>query len=104
MRWPLEKKAQFVRSGRLDRADGEENLLAFYAIRVNEHGEHDFVEPQRKAESVTIDGSHYVNLVSHPKYILKKKADEVSYVWDELIKAFTNNILKGTSLSLFGEL
>ena len=35
----LEKKASFVRSGRLSRAYGEENLVAYYAIRINDRGE-----------------------------------------------------------------
>ena len=97
----LEKKVQFLRSGRLLRADGEENLLAYYAIRINKKGEHDFVSDNGH-EPLTIDKSHYANLVSHPKYILKKQADEISYVWDEMIKSFTNNMLQGTSLSPFG--
>ncbi|PTX74181.1 hypothetical protein [Sulfitobacter mediterraneus] len=39
----LGKKEEFVRSGQLLSAQGEENLLAYYAIRINEDGDHDFV-------------------------------------------------------------
>ena len=38
----LTKKAAFIRSGLLRTASGEQDLLAHYAIRVDEEGEHDF--------------------------------------------------------------
>ena len=100
----LDKKATFVRSGRLYQANGEENLLAYYAIRINDHGEHDFVLPDSlladDSASLMIDGSHYPSLTQDIQYIAKKEADKVSYIWDELIRTFTIPMLEGTTISV----
>ena len=93
----LDKKEKFIRSGRLLQADGEENLLAYYAIRINENGEHDFVNTR---DRFTIDGSHYARFASDARYIAKKDADKISYLWDALIETFTSHMLDGTSVTL----
>ncbi len=93
----LDKKTQLVRSGRLIQADGEENLLAYYAIRINENGEHDFTP---KDCPLKIDNSHYDYFINDPQYLARTDADQISYLWDELIKTFTNHMLSGTSVTL----
>ena len=101
----LEKKAKFIRSGRLLQARGEENLLAYYAIRTNEEGEHDFVSeahPQKGHVPIKIDGSCYESFINNPRYVAKKLEDESSYLWDNLIETFTTNMLNGTSITLDG--
>ncbi|WP_152612623.1 hypothetical protein [Leisingera sp. ANG-M7] len=95
----LEKKEEFVRSGRLLRAHGEENLLAYYAIRINKEGDHDFVVDDASAP-ITISHDHYRNWISDPQYLAKKEADKISYVWDEFITLFTDHMLNGTSITL----
>ena len=97
----LEKKAAFIRSGRLLEAHGEENLLAYYAIRINDDGDHDFV-PDDEPGQIKIDCSRYKRFVGDPRYIAKKSADDISYLWDMLIKAFTTHMLDGTSITLAG--
>jgi hypothetical protein len=97
----LTKKAEFVRSGKLEEAQGEENLLAYYAIRINEAGDHDFVVEDGKAP-LTIDHEGYSRFTSNPRYQAKKHADKISYLWDRLIEAFTNHMLAGTSITLKG--
>ena len=97
----LDKRATFIRSGRLQEARGEENLLAYYAIRINDDGDHDFV-PANEHDQIIIDRSHYKNFTKNPQYIGKKKADEISYLWDMLIEAFTTHMLDGTSITLPG--
>lgn len=97
----LAKKQAFVRSGKLSEAQGEENLLAFYAIRVNSEGDHDFVVKDGKAP-ISIDRNQYARLIDDPQYLAKKNADKVSYLWDRLIEAFTNHMLGGTSVTLEG--
>jgi hypothetical protein len=97
----LDKKAAFIRSGRLLEAQGEENLLAYYAIRINDDGEHDFV-PDEAQGQIEIERSRYKRFVRDPQYIAKKKADEISYLWDTLIEAFTTHMLDGTSITLDG--
>ena len=95
----LDKKTRFIRSGRLLQANGEENLLAYYAIRINAEGDHDFVNT---GASLKIDNSHYTRYTNDPRYVAKKKADQVSYLWDALIRKFTTHMLDGTSVTLGG--
>ena len=94
----LEKKKEFVRSGQLLRAHGEENLLAYYAIRVNEEGDHDFVVDEASAP-IKISREHYENWVADPQYLAKKEADKISYIWDDFITLFTDHMLNGTSIT-----
>lgn len=102
----LDKRATFLRSGRLIAAHGEEDLLAYYAIRTNEAGEHDFTAPEGKQwheiDGFTLGAGHYDDLVSNPQYIAKKRADKISYLWDGLIETFTNHMMGGTSIVLPG--
>lgn len=93
----LDKKAKFIRSGRLKQADGEENLLAYYAIRINEEGYHDFVST---VDTLKINNSHYKRFTNDPRYLAKKEADQVSYLWDSLIETFTKHMLDGTSVTV----
>lgn len=97
----LEKRQAFIRSGQLLEAHGEENLMAFYAIRINDDGDHDFVCEEETAP-IIIDRHHYQNLIENPRYIAKKRDDEISYLWDMLIEAFTNHMIDGTSITLDG--
>jgi hypothetical protein len=102
----LEKRATFLRSGRLVSAHGEEDLLAYYAIRINDDGQHDFTPPDGKTweeiSGLSLGAGHYSNFVRHPQYRAKKEADDVSYVWDRLIEAFTRHMIGGTSIVLPG--
>lgn len=101
----LDKRAAFIRSGRLDLASGEEDLLAYYATRINDEGQHDFSAPGGKSweaiGSIGIEGG-YSRMLREPQYLAKKEADEVSYLWDQLIEAFTTHLLDGTSIVLPG--
>jgi hypothetical protein len=97
----LEKRQSFIRSGQLAEAHGEENLLAYYAIRINDDGDHDFVSDGDKTR-VTIDRQRYQRFINDPRYIARKEADEISYLWDRLIEAFTTHMLDGTSITLDG--
>lgn len=94
----LVKRAEFIRSGKLLEAHGEENLLAYYAIRINDAGDHDFTV--EGSAPIVIDRTLYGSLVTDPRYVAKKREDKVSYVWDKLIEAFTNHMLDGTSITL----
>jgi hypothetical protein len=39
-----------------------------------------------------------LSCLKNPQYIAKKEADEVSYIWDELIQAFSRSLLDGTNI------
>lgn len=97
----LEKRSKLIRSGKLLVAHGEENLLAYYSIRVNEDGDHDFVFNNER-ENLRIDRSHFASYVNDPQYIAKKEEDKISYVWDRLIEQFTNHMISGTVKILSG--
>lgn len=101
----LSKKEAFIRSGRLQSANGEEELLAYYLMHMNESGEHDFTRPDGSLwdnVNATIGTGFYENLKNHPQYIAKKQADEISYLCDTLISAFTENLRAGTSITIEG--
>lgn len=103
----FDKKERFLRSGHLFSAHGEEDLLAQYLKYVNENQEHDFLRPDGKKikenDIITLDGGLYNQFRSHPSYIGKKVADRTSYVWDNLIKIFTDPIMEATAFSLYEE-
>jgi hypothetical protein len=94
----LEKRQAFIRSSELREAHGEENLMAFYAIRINDDGYHDFVCSDETAP-IIIDRYQYQNFIGNPLYISRKRAYEISYLWDMQIEAFTNHMLDGTSIT-----
>ncbi|MBY5494309.1 hypothetical protein ACC786_32355 [Rhizobium ruizarguesonis] len=102
----LDKRAAFIRSGRLASAHGEEDLLAYYAIRINDHGDHDFTPPESRTweevGSLAIEHGNWTRYVTDPRYKAKKLADETSYAWDRLIESFTGHLLGGTSIVLEG--
>lgn len=102
----LASKETFVRSGNLLGVEGEEDLLAYYAVRTDEDGQHAFMPPVGASwddiDSFSIPGDGYAEFISNPQYERRRKANEVSYVWDGLIKAFTKHLLGGTSIVLEG--
>lgn len=102
----LDKRADFIRSGRLEAAHGEEDLLSYYAIRTNEFGEHDFTPPDgrtwNEVSPLAIGPGNWSRYISNPQYHAKKLADEVSYAWDRLIEVFTDHLLGGTTIVLPG--
>lgn len=103
----LIKRANFIRSGQLSFAAGEEDLLAHYLRYTDKDGEHDFLLDNDKRLSkkhvVGIQGGGYDGLRRMPQYRLKKDADRISYNWDALIGRFTRHILEGTNIGLYDD-
>ena len=97
----LQKRSRFLRSGRLFRAMGEENLFAHYAVHMGSDG-HEFVTPPGTDLPLFIGQTKYEQLLTNPQYLAKKQADEISYLWDRLIESFTAHMLRGTSLTRKG--
>ena len=99
----LEKRSQFIRSGKLLTAMGEENLLAYYAVRTNSEGVHDFViASDETLIPMTIDDTHFRRLRVNLQFAAKKNADRISYVWDDCIRSFTVHVLAGTTIARDG--
>jgi hypothetical protein len=89
----LNKRAQYLRSGRLLLAHGEEELLASYLrVGIATGGNYDFEPPRRKgtedAAMITVQGEWSAYVLSEA-YFAKSLADDISYVWDRLINVFT---------------
>lgn len=97
----LTKKEKFIRSGLLCTASGEQDLLAHYAIRMNEDDEHDF-ESRRDRSPLDIPSGEYQRFVQDPRYLARREANRHSYVWDRLIETFTSHMIEGTTQILDG--
>ncbi len=103
----LNKRAEYLRSGKLFVAHGEEELLAGYLTTgIKTGGRYDF-EPPRKAKfkdaaMMTVQGEWSAYILSS-QYFAKKLADDISYTWDRLITVFSKNLLAGTSVTVLGE-
>jgi len=98
----LSEKARFVRSGNLILAAGEEDLLAYYLTHMGSKDRHGFPHPQHRpwasSDRLSLSTGHYEGMVRNPQYVKKKEADKQSYLWDHLIKTFTDNMLAGTTI------
>ena len=98
----LEQKASFIRSGHLISATGEEELLAYYLKYVVDD-RHGFPRPdgtrwEAENEKLSLSEGLYQGLLKNPQYIEKKKVDQISYFWDQLIRRFTDGMLSGTTI------
>ena len=96
----LTRKEQFIKSGRLTSAAGEDELLAFYLRNYDENNNHDFVI---EGESVVIKEGLWDELMVNPRYLAGKKENVDSYFWDWLIEQFAKNAFKGTLISNYGD-
>jgi hypothetical protein len=104
----LQEREQAIRGKRLLFAPGEAEMLALYMQTRNADHEHEFPRPQAFGADpdfaiMPISGL-YQDFVSSPAYKRKKAADAGSYIWDELIRTFTDHILAGTSIGIADEL
>ncbi|MDB5602043.1 MAG: hypothetical protein JWN71_4087 [Xanthobacteraceae bacterium] len=101
----LNKRAEYIRSGKLFMAHGEEELLASYMNVGILTGEYNFEMKRkfkdRKAKWATRQGDWSSYLRSR-HFFTKTLADKDSYSWDRLIGLFTQNVLEGTSVSVLG--
>ncbi|GLH76593.1 preprotein translocase SecA chain [Bradyrhizobium sp. SSBR45G] len=103
----LNKRAEYIRSGKLFMCHGEEELLANYLnVGIRTGGEYDFELPRKKgnedAGMVTLQGE-WSRYVLSEGYFAKTLADDISYTWDRLITVFTENLLAGTTETILGE-
>lgn len=83
------KEALLTHPRRKIMSSGEEELVAMYSTRMNDGGEHDFAKFPEDLDGVLIEEGFWTDFIHNPKYVAKKKADEISYAWDRLIENFT---------------
>jgi len=91
----LVRKEEFVCSGKLVAAAGEEDLLGYYLKHLNEHEEHDFVVPP-EYDCIIIDEGLWWDFIHSPERRAQLAADQISYRWDALIESFSKHILENT--------
>jgi hypothetical protein len=104
----LSQRELAIRRGHILHAPGEAELLAVYLDTLNDTGAHVFPTPEDFGEGsdaqIVLPAGQYDALVRGPDYLAKKRADKPSYVWDKLIRVFTEHIIAGTSVAVAGEL
>jgi len=92
----LTKKEAFFRSGKLESAGGEDDLMVYYLSDVNEQNEHDFIFPA-DAPGVIVQPGQWQQFVTSDIYRRQQEANQISQLWDHLIEEFAKHILGGTS-------
>jgi hypothetical protein len=91
----LQRKAEFLQSGLLISAAGEEELLAYYLRRVDANGEHCFHMPSDTTKIVIAEGL-WSSFQNHHERLAQLEANAISYSWDRLIDRFAKHLLEGT--------
>jgi hypothetical protein len=91
----LSAKEEFIRSGKLVSAAGEEDLLAYYLGRVDKDHRHHF-RINDGFDFISIDDGFWQEFSTSPQRLAQLDANEVSYAWDFLIEEFSKHILQGT--------
>jgi len=95
----LTKKEKILRSDTVVFASGEENLLAYYLMNMNEEDEHDFVMPtdvDGQINHLIFDEGLWEEFSQSSERQAQVLADRVSYIWDNLIEAFSKHVIEDT--------
>lgn len=100
----LKERAHYLRTDALGLAHGEEELLAMYLQTNMRNGgvpAFELPRPKKLKDHVRLTAQgEWRGYLRSDSCFGKKMADEVSYIWDKLIKLFTDNILGGTSATI----
>jgi hypothetical protein len=102
----LHARATAIRNEDLALCPGESELLAYYMQTENPDDRPCFLKAVAKAsgcDQVALWPGAYEDFVASAAYARKKKADAVSYLWDELVGQFVKHIMAGSSVSIFGD-
>ena len=95
----LDAKIEAIRELQFLSYCGEEDLLAHYFLNYDESEKRYFIGSKDKSfDSVLIGEGEWKDFIKFDIYKNKKKADRVSYFWDELIQKTCQNALDGTLL------
>lgn len=88
-------------------AFGEEDMLARYLSITDDKGVHNFIDKKnndffnkddKKHNLIIFEKDAWENINNNPQYLNKKKADEISYVWDYLLEKSIKHYMSGTQL------
>ncbi|PQJ08948.1 hypothetical protein CJD36_021300 [Flavipsychrobacter stenotrophus] len=94
----LSKRKKFLRWAIRISSTGEEEMLAHYLKELNEDKEHDFVIPKNHNSDTEIlfaEGA-WDSFQKNPQRIEQLRADQISYLWDEIIEEFSRHAIAGT--------
>ncbi len=92
----LEKKERFFQSYDYIVACGEEELLAYYMTNFDkERGGYGFYFPSNMTDISLAEG-FWADYVNNPQAVERRKQNQISYGWDEIINDFTQHFRKGT--------
>jgi hypothetical protein len=94
MKYLYEKHAFFDSLSSLCVA-GEEELLAHYLLGSDEKSDYHLTAPDG-VDALYINEGFWADLTSRPEYYGKKRADQISYLWDRIIDDFTQHLFSGT--------
>jgi hypothetical protein len=91
----LERKEDLIRSDTAVFAPGEEDLLAFYLMHMNEKGKHDFAIGKR-FKGIFLDEGFWKDFCERPERKEQLRQDSIRYIWDDLIERFARHALNAT--------
>ena len=95
----IEAKERAVRTHDLLAYCGEEDLLAHYFANYDERqGTYGIGSRDDRFTGLYVEEGGWRSLISRDEYLRRKKANRVSYYWDELIQKTCQNALAGTLL------
>ena len=104
----LNQRQAAIRGGRIVHAPSEADLLAFYLQYEDENQGAHFPDPAGTPETrgfgIVVSPGEFNAYVAGAQYRRERAEREPSYFWDRLIRAFTDNIITGTSVEIAGEL
>lgn len=91
----LERKEILIRSGTAVFVSGEEDLLAYYLMHINEKGKHDLTF-KKDFKGVFLEEGFWKDFCDSPERKEQIRQDSVSYLWDDLIRKFAHHALNAT--------
>jgi hypothetical protein len=91
----LEQKEDLIRSDIAVFAPGEEDLLAFYLMHMNENGKHDFAISE-KFNGIFLQEGFWEDFCNRPERNEQLRQNNISYIWDDLIERFARHALNAT--------
>lgn len=103
----LVARSKFLRSGQLGLVAGEEHLLAAYMMNGFKNGRPSFISEKlrRKARRklVMIPEGEYETYISSGLYTAIDELKKQSMLWDNFIELVTEDVLRGTSISILDQ-
>ena len=93
----FEAKEEAIRKYKVLRHCGEEELLFMYLNNFDKKRKKHYIGVKDKnIDFIDMGDGYWDDFIKSDRYKIKKHADKVSYLWDDLLKKTLKNALKGT--------